>query len=146
MANVSHILGKPSRMRLGKNGYLRKPDDGKPVLPFPHLLMLTCTRIICVWFFMSRIISPTVTNSFMRAYPLHMLPLVSNKSLWEARSRQEWETERALQDACYPMTTFAELIEAKRRSNELFYKRRLETWDAGVDKMGMLINIATDLI
>ncbi|KAL6812491.1 hypothetical protein J3E69DRAFT_123496 [Trichoderma sp. SZMC 28015] len=106
----------------------------------------TRRRIICVWFFMSRIISPTVSNSFMRAYPLHMLPLVSNKSLWEARSRQEWETERALQDACYPMTTFAELIEAKRRSNELFYKRRLETWDAGVDKMGMLINIATDLI
>ncbi|KAL7961212.1 hypothetical protein V8C34DRAFT_274066 [Trichoderma compactum] len=106
----------------------------------------TRRRIICVWFFMSRIISPTVSNSFMRAYPLYMLPLVSNKSLWEARSRQEWETERALQDACYPMTTFAELIEAKRRSNELFYKRRLETWDAGVDKMGMLINIATDLI
>ncbi|KAK4069552.1 uncharacterized protein Triagg1_6976 [Trichoderma aggressivum f. europaeum] len=106
----------------------------------------TRRRIICVWFFMSRIISPTVSKSFMRVYPLHMLPLVSNKSLWEARSRQEWETERALQDACYPMTTFAELIEAKRRSNEPFYKRRLETWDAGVDKMGMLINIATDLI
>ncbi|KAL6697258.1 hypothetical protein J3F84DRAFT_282663 [Trichoderma pleuroticola] len=106
----------------------------------------TRRRIICVWFFMSRIIFPTASTSFMRAYPLHMLPLVSNKSLWEARSRQEWETERALQDACYPMTTFAELIEAKKRSNELFYKRRLETWDAGVDKMGMLINIATDLI
>ncbi|KAL7910420.1 hypothetical protein GGI35DRAFT_366288 [Trichoderma velutinum] len=106
----------------------------------------TRRRIICVWFFMSRIISPSVSSSFIRAYPLHMLPLVSNKSLWEARSREEWETEKALQDASYPMTSFAELIEAKRRSTELFYRRRLETWDAGVDKMGMLINIATDLI
>ncbi|KAL7903767.1 hypothetical protein GGI35DRAFT_465288 [Trichoderma velutinum] len=106
----------------------------------------TRRRIICVWFFISRIISPTVSRTLMRAYPLHMLPLVSNKSLWEARSRQQWEHEKALQDASYPMTTFAELIEAKRRSKDLFYKKRLETWDAGVDKMGMLINIATDLI
>lgn len=75
-----------------------------------------------------------------------MLPLVSNKTLWEARTLTEWETEKALYDTSYPMSTFDQLVEAKRRSHEPFYQRKLETWDAGVDKMGMLMNIAIDLI
>jgi hypothetical protein len=82
----------------------------------------------------------------MPEYPVSFLPLVSNKTLWEARSLAEWETEKALYDASYPMTTFDELVEAKRRSTQPLYRRKLETWDAGVDKIGILLNIATELI
>ncbi|UKZ82669.1 hypothetical protein TrVFT333_010463 [Trichoderma virens FT-333] len=141
-----HILCTRTRSLLGGNCFTYSGESIPDATWEEWIFAETRRRIICLWFFMSRIISPSAGSSFMRAYPLSMLPLVSNKSLWEARTREEWETEKALHDASYPMTTFDELVQAKRRSNELFYRRRLETWDAGVDKMGMLINIATDLI
>lgn len=82
----------------------------------------------------------------MPGYPIDLLPVVSNKTLWEARSATEWETEKALFDASDPMTSFGELVKAKRRSNQPYYRRKLEAWDAGADKMGILLNIAAELM
>lgn len=82
----------------------------------------------------------------MPEYPISLLPVVSSKTLWEARSTTEWQTEKALYDASDPMTSFEELVNAKRRSNQPYYRRKLETWDAGADKMGILLNIAAELM
>ncbi|KAL7934393.1 hypothetical protein V8C35DRAFT_41320 [Trichoderma chlorosporum] len=141
-----HILCMRTRALIGNSCFTYFGDNIPDVTWEQWIFAETRRRVICLWFFMSRIVSPSAGSAFIRAYPPNMLPLVSNKSLWEARSREEWETEKALHDASYPMTTFDELVEAKRRSHEPFYRRRLETWDAGVDKLGMLINIATDLM
>lgn len=82
----------------------------------------------------------------MPEYPMSLLPVVSNKTLWEARSITEWETEKALYDASDPMTSFDELVNAKRKSNQPYYRRKLETWDAGADKMAIMLNIAAELM
>lgn len=82
----------------------------------------------------------------MPEYPMSLLPVVSSKTLWEARSITEWATEKTLYDASDPMTSFDELVKAKRRSNQPYYRRKLETWDAGADKMGILLNIAAELM
>lgn len=85
-------------------------------------------------------------GSSIPEYPIDLLPVVCNKTLWEARSTTEWRTEKALYDASDPMCSFAELVKAKRQSNQPYYRRKLETWDAGADKMGVLLNIAAELI
>lgn len=82
----------------------------------------------------------------MPQYPMSFLPVVSNKTLWEARSTTEWQTEKALYDASDPMTSFEELVDAKRRSHQPYYRRKLETWNAGADKMGIMLNIAAELV
>ncbi|KAL7900526.1 hypothetical protein HDV64DRAFT_267582 [Trichoderma sp. TUCIM 5745] len=105
----------------------------------------TRRRIICVWFLISRIIAVQTGGSSMPEYPMNLLPVVSSKTLWEARSATEWQTEKALYDASDPMSSFEELVNAKRRSNQPYYRRKLETWDAGADKMGILLNIAAEL-
>lgn len=106
----------------------------------------TRRRIICVWFLISRILSVQAGGSPMPQYPMNLLPVVSSKTVWEARSTTEWQTEKALYDASDPMTSFEELVNAKRRSNQPYYRRKLETWDAGADKMGTLLNIAAELM
>ncbi|KAL7925640.1 hypothetical protein ACQKWADRAFT_282592 [Trichoderma austrokoningii] len=106
----------------------------------------TRRRIICVWFLISRIIAVQAGGSSILEYPISLLPVISHKTLWEARSTAEWQTEKALYDASDPMSSFEELVKAKRRSNEPYYRRKLETWDAGADKMGVLLSIAAELI
>ncbi|KAL9468428.1 hypothetical protein ACSS6W_010122 [Trichoderma asperelloides] len=106
----------------------------------------TRRRNICVWFLISRILSIQSGGSSMAEYPISLLPVVSSKTLWEARSITEWETEKALYDASDPMTSFDELVNAKRKSNQPYYRRKLETWDAGADKMAIMLNIAAELM
>lgn len=72
------------------------------------------------------------------------LPLVSNKLLWEARTREEWETEKAFYDASCPMTLFGELVDARRSGEPV--NARLAAWEAGADKMGLLMNIASAIV
>lgn len=95
---------------------------------------------------MSRVVSAQADVPCERFYGPGALPLPSNKTLWEARSLDEWETEKAFNDASFPMTLFGEVIAARRRPTDPLMARRLDAWEAGSDKMGVLMNIAVDLI
>ncbi|KAL6892168.1 hypothetical protein GGI43DRAFT_425115 [Trichoderma evansii] len=140
------ILCSRSRDLLGGSCF-SYPGESIPNITWEEWIYAeTRRRIICVWFLISRILSVQSGGSSMPEYPMSLLPVVSNKTLWEARSITEWETEKTLYDASDPMMSFDELVEAKRRSNQAYYRRKLETWDAGADKMGVLLNIAAGLI
>lgn len=73
------------------------------------------------------------------------LPLLSAKSLWEARTQDEWEWEKAVDDTGYPLATFGELLAAQRSPDNPLYARKLNNWEAGADKLGMMMNIAVEL-
>lgn len=98
-----------------------------------------------MWFVMSRVVSAEADAPCTRFYGYACLPLVSGKGLWEARSREEWETEKAFHDASFPMTVFGELVDARRRPDSP-HDGRLTAWEANVDKMGLIMNIATALV
>lgn len=107
---------------------------------------LTGTRIGCLWFVMSQVVSTEADTVCSRFDVAGVLPLSSNKTMWESRSREEWETEKAFYDLSYPMTTFQDIVEAKKRSDDPLMARRMDAWEAGADKLGVLLNIATAFV
>lgn len=74
------------------------------------------------------------------------LPLPSAKSLWEARIKQEWEAGKAMQYSGYSFSTFGELIEAHRQQRNAWSAQRMYCWQAGADKLGVMMDIAVELV
>lgn len=74
------------------------------------------------------------------------LPVVSPKALWEARTREEWEAEKAMYDAGSPIMTFGELLDVRRGALGRAGMLKYEAWEAESDKMGLLLGLAADLI
>jgi hypothetical protein len=75
-------------------------------------------------------------------HDIYRLPLSSARHAWEARTRGEWETEKCLEDISCPLTTFGELLTAQERPEDPLYADKLSNWEAGADKLGMMMNIA----
>ncbi|MCJ1443534.1 MAG: hypothetical protein MMC23_004032 [Stictis urceolatum] len=100
----------------------------------------TRRRVTCLWFVLSRVFS---FQAFVSCTGRETeMPLVSNRRLWEARSREEWEDEKAIYEMSRPMTKLGELLEAKKNSGNPLNARRLENWEAGADTMAVMMNIA----
>jgi hypothetical protein len=98
-------------------------------------------RIGCLWFVICRIFTT-------HDYPcpgfetFKHIPLSSPKSVWEARTEEEWRSEKDICEAGKPFTEFGELIEAKRGTSEAEGLRGLGRWESGCDKMGLLMGFA----
>ncbi|EHK20645.1 uncharacterized protein TRIVIDRAFT_69347 [Trichoderma virens Gv29-8] len=65
-----HILCTRTRSLLGGNCFTYSGESIPDATWEEWIFAETRRRIICLWFFMSRIISPSAGSSFMRAYPL----------------------------------------------------------------------------
>lgn len=72
------------------------------------------------------------------------LPLPAPKTQWEARSEESWLQE--LGAGLSTMTTFGELVNAKRRRTEPQYAENLDSWNSGSDTMGHFLNLAANMI
>lgn len=106
-----------------------------------------CRRIGCLWFAINRVFSLKASRAHCAGFDnFSHLALTSAKTAWEARTLGEWEAEKSFHDVSSPMATFGELIVAKRQSADPVHSRKLETWEAGVDKLGMMMNIAVELV
>ncbi|CAM1508646.1 Fc.00g054940.m01.CDS01 [Cosmosporella sp. VM-42] len=103
-------------------------------------------RVTCLCFILSRIVPFDHVVPCTNIDILDVLPLISSKTLWEARSQEEWETEKLFYDASCPMIKFGELVQARRNSADPRHAQKLENWEAGADKMAVLINIATAFV
>lgn len=77
------------------------------------------------------------------------LPLCSARTMWEARSRTEWETEKLFHQVStmsVELSHFGSLIDAHRGVGPRAGDDLLNMWDANTDKLGILMNIAVGLI
>lgn len=105
--------------------------------------LLTSYSIVCLWF----VICHVASAQFGTACPSYLhyqhLPLASSKVLWEARSQEEWKEESALHNADNPISTLGELVAAKKHPEVSLNAKRLQAWEAGADKLGVLLNIVT---
>lgn len=102
--------------------------------------------LACLWFVITRVFALKTEKAFcsaMNDYPQLALP--SSKFVWEARTRDEWQTEKLHHERSCPITTFAELLEVHGRPGDAENARKLDTWEAGSDKLGMLMDIAVEL-
>jgi hypothetical protein len=64
--------------------------------------------------------------------------------MWEARSREEWEEERAIQNMGrlhIDLWNLGALLDAQRHPEDPMYAQLLEIWGANTDKMGVLMSV-----
>ncbi|KAH8693809.1 hypothetical protein BGW36DRAFT_383794 [Talaromyces proteolyticus] len=104
-------------------------------------------RLGCLWFVISRLICPDVDLLCPTLKAARNKPLCTAKGMWEARSREEWETERSFYNASLlylDMWNFGSLIDAHHGQGPL-NTMRLDAWGASTDKMGALLTIAVSL-
>ncbi|KAF4430472.1 short chain dehydrogenase family [Fusarium acutatum] len=101
-------------------------------------------RMSCLWLIISCVITIENGRTCSSCSDLHNLPLPSSKLLWEARSLEEWQTEKAFFDMSCPIVTLGELVEAKANAGNPVEAHRLQGWEMGSDKMTAMLNIAVD--
>lgn len=74
------------------------------------------------------------------------MPLLSSKTLWEARSSEDWQVEKAFYEASSPVLTLGELARARTSPSHPLNEQRLQIWEAGADKLAVMMNIALEFI
>ncbi|KAI0158043.1 hypothetical protein GGR52DRAFT_577011 [Hypoxylon sp. FL1284] len=105
-------------------------------------------RCSITWFLLSRfmdlkfgVICPSITDC-------RSLPLPSPASLWNARSRSEWESSRNYhrQNSQGSLKTFGDLLDARSSPPGSDLSKQLDRWHASCDKLGQLLTLATVLV
>ncbi len=79
--------------------------------------------------------------------------LPCTKTEWEAKSESQWRTEYNNAAANYrsasssaALHTFGDLIDAHQRLPGVRMSERLNMWNAGIDSLGMALNIAVYMV
>jgi len=71
---------------------------------------------------------------------------------WEAKTEAQWRTEYqnavSARNASHggALKTFGDLIDAHQRVPGVERDERLDVWNAGIDHLGMLLNLAVYMI
>ncbi|KAJ9156128.1 hypothetical protein NKR23_g1121 [Pleurostoma richardsiae] len=105
-------------------------------------------RIGCLWFVVTRTVWPRGEEPCRGLIASRDKPLCTAKAMWEARTREEWETERAFHEVSLlhtDMWSFGALMDAHEGGGPL-NAMRLDAWEAGTDKLGALMSIAICLV
>jgi hypothetical protein len=63
---------------------------------------------------------------------------------WQAQTREAWLEELGTEDSV--MTTFGSLVNVKQHIHEQESKQKLGLWNARMDRLGSLLNIAVALV
>jgi len=103
-------------------------------------------RMSCLWLIISCVITIEKGHTGSGCHVLHDLPLPSSKMLWEAKTLEEWQTEKAFFDVSCPLKTLGELVSAKGNVGDIVEKQKLLTWEMGSDKMAAMLDIAVEFV
>jgi hypothetical protein len=76
------------------------------------------------------------------------VPLSSPKSLWEAKTRSEWEAEYEVYRTMPRMglDVFGDLYDACKQSSVGSNKLKLHAWNSTVDNLGFLLNLGAEIM
>lgn len=101
-----------------------------------------------IWFLLDRIVSVSTGISCGASQSFRDLPLPCTKTLWEARTYSSWETEYV---TVYSNTTprlhrFGDIIDANKGLEDPFNLHLIDTWNAGIDDLGGLLNLALAMV
>lgn len=71
-----------------------------------------------------------------------------SKTEWECKTEEDWvkEHEIAAGGSATAMYNFGELVDTHRQPPDAQSFRKLSTWNAGIDHLGVLLNIAARLV
>ncbi|WAO96876.1 Zn(2)-C6 fungal-type domain-containing protein [Fusarium falciforme] len=103
-------------------------------------------RMSSLWIVISAVIFIDNNIPCRGCGPLEHLPLLSSKMLWEAQTREEWQLEKTLYDVGNPVMTLGALVKAKRNPEDPLHAQELQCWEAGTDKLAIMLDIATQFV
>lgn len=103
-------------------------------------------RMACLWLVISCVITIESGKICDGCSALDTLPLPSSRLLWEARSLEDWQTEKAFHDMSSPLTTLGELVRAKEDSGDPLHAQKLQTWETGSDQMAAMLTLAVEFV
>lgn len=71
-----------------------------------------------------------------------------SKMEWESNIEDDWEREHKHNSMASntAMCTLGDLVEAHRQPPDAQSFKKLSTWNAGIDNLGMLLNVAVRLV
>lgn len=100
-------------------------------------------RVACLWFLTSRVASVKASIDCDALELFADLALPSSKVLWEASTDPLWQFEYELDslEKCPRLSSVGDLIQAHQRPNSVT-NAQLDTWNAGIDDLGFLLNLA----
>lgn len=101
-------------------------------------------RTSLIWFLITRTIVIMPKVDCHTTISPETLPLPAPQMQWEARTRERWLEELGAERPA--MTTFGSLVSVKQHTHDQESKRILGTWNAKMDRLGSLLNIAVALI
>ncbi|KAJ4258070.1 hypothetical protein NW762_008210 [Fusarium torreyae] len=128
-------------------GSYSKPEQEEPSLTWEDWIFAESRRrMSCLWLIISCVITIENGRSCADCGAMQNLPLPSSKMLWEARSLEEWQTEKTYSDMGIPVVTLGELVEAKANSTNPLHAHKLQAWEMGSDKMATMLDVAVEFV
>ncbi|KAF0325421.1 hypothetical protein GQ607_007455 [Colletotrichum asianum] len=114
------------------------------------ILEESLTRIACVWFLVAQISSVRMGMPCGILDAWHNLRLPCHQSQWTANTSDEWKEETealsSMRNLDKRPVTFGDLYELNKGANHQAVIDRLDVWNAGVDNLGVLLNVAVNMI
>jgi hypothetical protein len=101
-------------------------------------------RTSLIWFLITRTIVIMPKTECHTTISPETLPLPAPQMQWEARTREAWLKELGAEVSV--MTTFGNLVDVKQHGHEQESKQKLGVWNARMDRLGSLLNIAVGLV
>jgi hypothetical protein len=101
-------------------------------------------RTSLIWFLITRTIVIMPKTECHTTISPETLPLPAPQMQWEARTREAWLKELGADVPA--MTTFGSLVDVKQHIHEQESKQKLGIWNARMDRLGSLLNIAVALV
>lgn len=101
-------------------------------------------RTSLIWFLITRTIVIMPKTECHTTISPETLPLPAPQMQWEARTKEAWLEELGADGSV--MTTFGSLVNVKQHIHEQESKQKLGVWNARMDRLGSLLNIAVALV
>ncbi|KAJ8099055.1 hypothetical protein POJ06DRAFT_255835 [Lipomyces tetrasporus] len=132
------------------NGPFAEPDHMHPSATWEDWIFAESRRRLgCLWFLITRIVSVR-NGAECASYDYnYFLPVCSAKTMWEARTREEWESELAFHEVGRirrELWNLGALVDAHRQSYDPMSAFLLDAWDASTDKLGTLMSLCVSLV
>ncbi|KAK7222378.1 hypothetical protein V2G26_010381 [Clonostachys chloroleuca] len=101
-------------------------------------------RINCFYFAVREVVQAKADIPCVPRGAHRQVALCCAKTIWEARSREEWEEERAIQNMGrlhIDIWSLGALLDAQRHPEDPMYAQLLKISGANTDKMGVLMSV-----
>jgi hypothetical protein len=101
-----------------------------------------------IWFLTDRCVSVRTGIPCDATEGFRDLPLPCPKALWEAQSRDAWASEYGAVycDKEPRLSRFGDLVDAHSKYGDASAMKMIDKWNAGIDNLGSLLNLAVFLV